>query len=184
MIRRVFRFVAVAFSALGFALSAAHAGIVDFSVTFLGGSSWRYDYTINNTTPSAGFDELTIFFDSTKYANLTNGIAPFGWDPLLIQPDTGIPADGYFDVISPTGILADGVTVSGFSVTIDYLVSGAPGAQPFDLIESRSFAVLSSGRSVDPNASTVPEPGSLALVFLGVGCAYLARRRVSRGSVH
>ena len=75
-------------------LPAAPTGIVDSTVTALGGSSWRYNYTINNPTPSLGFDEVTVYFDSTKYANLRAPIAPLGWDPLVVQPDTGIPADG------------------------------------------------------------------------------------------
>ena len=57
-------------------LPAAHAGIVYSAVTSLGGSSWRYDYTINNPTRSMGFDEITVYFDSTKFTNLSGGTAP------------------------------------------------------------------------------------------------------------
>ena len=182
MLHRLLRDLTIFLAAAISVVTATTAGVVDFAVTSLGGSSWRYNYTINNPTPSAGFDELTVYFDYSKYSNLSAGVAPSGWDLLLIQPDTGIPSDGYFDVLSLTGPLADGVSISGFSVTFDYVLGETPGAQPFDLIDSGSFTVLSSGRSIDPNASTVPEPESLALMLLGLGCAYMTRRRLNATS--
>jgi hypothetical protein len=41
-------------------LSVAWAGVVvDYTAKSLGGNLWRYDYTIDNPTPSLGFDEVT-----------------------------------------------------------------------------------------------------------------------------
>ena len=157
-------------------VSAAHAGIVQYTATPLGGSNWRYDYTIINTTPSAGFDELTIYFDPSRYGALASGTAPSGWDPLIVQPDTGIPADGFFDVLNLAGLLADGETVSGFSVVFSYLVAGTPGAQSFDLYESSNFTLVGSGRTAPTQATHVPEPQTLALMLAALVGLGFARR--------
>jgi hypothetical protein len=39
---------------------------------------------------------------------LADAVGPVGWDLLLIQPDTGIPATGYFDALALTGGIAVG----------------------------------------------------------------------------
>jgi hypothetical protein len=159
-------------------LSTAHASVVDYGVTSLGGNLWRYDYTVNNPSPSLGFDEVTIYFDPTKYSLLGTPVAPAGWDPIVVQPDAGIPSDGFFDVLNLSGSLAAGDSFSGFSVSFTYLLTDTPSAQSFDLINSSDFSVVNSGSTTNPMGSTqIPEPASLALVLLGIGCARLTRRR-------
>ena len=160
-------------------VSAAHAGIVQYTTTSLGGSNWRYDYTITNTTPSSGFDELTIYFDPGRYGAIASGTAPSGWDPLIVQPDTGIPADGFFDVLNLGGPLADGETVSGFSVVFSYLLSGTPGAQSFELYDFNSFTLLDSGRTATAQTTNVPEPQTLLLMLAALGGLGFARRRAN-----
>lgn len=162
-------------------LSMAHAGVVDFTTTSLGGNLWRYDYTINNETPSIGFDELTVYFDVNDYELLSSPVAPDGWDPLIIQPDPGIPADGFYDVLKLDGLLGQGVSVSGFSVSFAYLVDGTPGAQSFDLLDSSDFSVVYAGTTTV--LSAVPEPASLALMLAGLVGIYGTRRVLNPPSV-
>ena len=68
-------------------LSSAQAGIVDFTATALGGGIWLYDYTVNNNSPSLGFDELTIYFDPSTFSSLGTVSTAAGWDLILVQPD-------------------------------------------------------------------------------------------------
>lgn len=162
---------------LGSLCSQAHAGYVDFAATALGGNLWRYDYTVNNTGPSIAFDELTVYFDPSSYASLSGPSAASGWDAIAIQPDSGIPADGYYDALSLGGLVANGASVSGFSVSFEFLESGVPGAQRFEFLNSSDFSVVLSG-STSPAApvNQVPEPSSTALVLLGlVGIASIRR---------
>ena len=177
-------FRAIQFFAVAILLSStAHADLVQYQVTSLGANTWRYDYTINNTTPSAGFDELTIYFDPSKYSLLNSPVAPAGWDPLVIQPDTGIPADGYFDVLNLGGLLADGASFTGFSIEFTYLLNGTPGSQSYDLYDSSDFILVGSGRTTGAPTNDVPEPDTLALMLLGVGCIGFMRRRQNSASV-
>ncbi|MBN1765568.1 MAG: PEP-CTERM sorting domain-containing protein, partial [Sedimentisphaerales bacterium] len=56
--------------------------------------------------------------------------------------------------------IAPGETVSGFSVSFDWLGTGVPGAQFYEIIDPDDFSTLDSGY-------TVPEPGTTILLCLG-----------------
>ena len=105
---------------------------------------------------------------------MADSAGPSGWDLLLIQPDTGIPAAGYFDGLA----LADGIALDdalgGFSVTFDYLGAGTPGSQLFSIVNPNSFDELDSGTT---KRFSVPQPGTLPLMLAGMGAlAYWQRR--------
>ncbi|MDQ2734055.1 MAG: PEP-CTERM sorting domain-containing protein [Pseudomonadota bacterium] len=165
---------------LVFCVGAARAQSIDYSATSLGGNQWRYDYIIDNSSPGPSFDEVTVYFDSTKDTSLVLSASPAGWDPLVIQPDLGIPADGYLDVIDLGGPVAPGAAVSGFSTTFTYLVAGSPGSQRFELYDSSSFALLETGLTVAAGSvSPVPEPQTIVLMLGGL--VFLGLRRLKGG---
>jgi hypothetical protein len=167
--------------ALTLPFSAANAGVIDSSVTNISGNQWRYDYTINNRTPGLAFDEVTIYFAEGVYELLTGATAPAGWDALAIDPDSGIPADGFYDVLNLGGLLNDGETVSGFAVLFNYLGAGTPGVQSFDLIFSADFTVTYSGRTTQADTpGRIPEPATTALVLLALGALSPTRRTKER----
>lgn len=155
----------------------AHSAVVQSESTFLGGSSWRYDYTITHTGDTPDFDEVTIYFDPSSYSALSAGVAPAGWDPLVIQPDNGIPADGFFDVLNLGGLLSVGDSFSGFSITFNYLLNDAPGVQSFDLYDSSDFSLVGSGRTSVAGANAVPEPESLVLALTALAGIGAVRRK-------
>jgi MYXO-CTERM domain-containing protein len=68
---------------------------------------------------------------------------------------------------SYAGGIPVGGAVSGFAVQFDWLGSGAPGAQPFDIVDPQTLQPLFSG-------TTVPEPAGLLLLALA---GLVARRR-------
>lgn len=148
---------------------AAHSGTVQSSYTPLGGASWAVAFTVTNTGEPAPVSEFTVYFAEGLFANLAVTGSPGTWDSIAIQPDSGIPADGFFDalVIDQSDALDNGESQSGFSMTFDFLGTGAPGALPFDFLDA-NFTVIASGRTTVPGGGggTVPEPTTWVLVVM------------------
>ena len=66
-----------------------HAAKVQFAVTPLRGSTWRYDYSIVNDSPF-GTSELRVFFEPTTFAALSAVATPPGeWLSSVLQPIRG-----------------------------------------------------------------------------------------------
>ena len=163
--------------ALALWTSPARAQSIDYSVTSLGANQWRYDYLIDNSHPGPSFDEATVYFDVVSDTSLALAASPAGWDPLVIQPDVAIPADGYLDVIDLGGAVPAGSSVAGFSVTFQSLAAVSPGAQRFELYDSSSFALLGSGLTVAlGSVALVPEPETIALLLGGMAALVVRRR--------
>jgi hypothetical protein len=177
---RMIRLVAALALGCGMLMSAASAAIT-YRLTPLGGNAYAYSYTIGNDT-GMPVDELTLYFDRLLYANLHLDAAPAGWDPLLLQPDLALPADGFLDLLTLGPPLPHGGSLDGLSVSFSYLGQGQPGAQPFDVVDPETFAVLFAGRTVGMQAPhDIPAPAPLPLLMLGLGvlAAGPARRRLT-----
>jgi len=151
--------------------STAAASIIRFELTNVAGSTWQYDYSVENDSLVGPLEEFSIFFELGLYESLSVAATPEGWDGLVAQPDAEIPDDGFFDAIALSDGIAAGTELSGFSVRFDWLGTGIPGSQAFDIVDPLSLETIESGQ-------TVPEPGALALVLAGLGL--VAERRVRR----
>lgn len=146
-------------------MTGANATTIDYTATALGANQWRYDYSVTNDTLAVPLKEFTIFFDESLYGQLFNAEAPFGWDPLLIEPDSAIPAPGFFDVLAMGDGIAPGASLGGFAVSFTYLGAGLPGAQRFSIVDPVSFAEIDAGITQGPAA--IPLPGTVWLLLLG-----------------
>jgi len=180
--------LALAFGLL--ALPSANAQVT-YTATDISGSTWEYDYTVSNSVLSSSLTEFTTFFTLGQYSNLVTETSPGNWSPIAAQPDPGLPADGFYDVLALDSGLASGGSQSGFSVQFTYLGSGTPGSQLFNFVDSSSFATLfagqttlSSGGSGGSGPTSVPEidPSALvsAMTLLLGALAVMRGRRPSR----
>ena len=173
---------------LAFALAAgsglSQAAIVSAGLNALGDNIWRVAITVQNDGTLASIPGLTVYFDQNLFGTLSNATTPVGWDPMLFQPDSGLPARGAFDALALGGafeVLA-GQTLSGFGVDVVYLGTGTPGPMAYEIYALvGAFAVtLGSGTTVAPTAA-VPEPMTAWLVALGLaGCAVTRRSAAVR----
>lgn len=160
------------------AAAPALAAAVTYQATALGGDAWRYDYAVRNDGSPAAIEEFTIFFEVGLYADLAVAAFPAGWDPLVVQPDPGLPADGFFDALALGAGLLSGEEAL-FSVTFTFSGLGAPGAQEFHVVDPGSLDVLERG--LTSAAVALPEPGTLPLLLVAavVLIALRNRRRIS-----
>ena len=109
--------------------------------------------------------------------------SPAGWDPLVIQPDPALPADGYLDVIDLGGTVPAGALVAGFSVTFTSLTAGSPGPQRFELYDSSSFNLRGTGLTAALGSTTTPVPEPEVIVLL-LGGLLALRVRISGTLLH
>jgi len=166
--------------------SPSFATFIKYEASQVGGSTWRYDYTIENDSLGAPIDEFTIFFGLDQYANLTGLGLPTGWDGFIAQPDPLLPDDGFIDVLALSGGVLPGQSLGAFSIVFDWLLDGAPGSQRFDIIDPASFTTIDSGftslASSTPPVTEVPEPAPLALFGAGLLAIVALRRRARAGT--
>jgi hypothetical protein len=136
---------------------------VNLVVVDLGANTFKAIYTLEPTLAAASFNELTLYFDPRAITSLSLLSAPADWDTLVVQSDTQIPADGFFDAIfSPLDPASS--SAATFSLTLH-----GPVALPsrYELLNSSTMSVVQTGIT-----AVVPEPSAWTL--LTAGCLLLA----------
>lgn len=157
----------------------AQATLITFDVTNIAGNIFEYTYTVQNGTFGVDIEEFTIYFDVNLFQNLSFAAASAGWDPLVVQPDAVLADDGFYDALALAVGIAPGDTLGGFSVRADFLGAGTPGAQPFEIFDPLTFALVDSGTTVRADAVAVAEPASMWIFALGFLAIAGAARRLS-----
>jgi len=120
---------------------------------------WRYTYTLENTDfdPGEGF---TIVFSAVDYVALAEPSAPDpDWNAIVLQPDLLLPDHGYFDAQAQVAAPSN---AGSFSVVFDWLGTGTPGPQPYELYDT-------SFDSVEQGVTTIiPDPSTALLMVVGL----------------
>jgi opacity protein-like surface antigen len=156
------------------AISASAAEVVG-TYSPLGGSQWSLAFTVKNTAEAVPVHQFTVYFDESLFSGLAVTGSPATWDSIVIQPDSGLPAAGFFDalVLDSSGALGISEVETGFAVTFEYLGLGAPGSLPFDFLDE-AFNVIASGRTT--LVGEVPEPATWLLMAFALVAALSCRR--------
>ena len=165
-------FTAVVFMSIFFAQSAG-ATIVSYSLTDLGSDSFEYVYIIENDSLQVAIEQFTIWFDEQLYDNLqvtTQSPLSDGWDEVIL-PSSGFGIPLGYDADTLGSGVGSGLSVEGFSVSFDWLGTGQPSYQPFEIINPSDSQTIDSG-------NTVPEP-TMILLF-GLGSMFLKNFRFTK----
>lgn len=148
----------LSFVGLFFLPTIALAAEISFLNFWLGGTSWKTEYSVRNDVDPLEFDEITIYFDESAYSSLSVLSAPAEWDAIVIQPEPLIPASGFYDALKLTGN-ASAIVYDGFSISYTFLGLGSPGPQQYDLLRSSDLSITKSGFSIP----AIPIPSALVL---------------------
>lgn len=157
----------------------SQATLIEYDVQNFAGNTWEYTYTVTNDTLASDIELIDVFFTLGLYENLAPTVTPAGWDPLVFQPDPAIPADGLYDVLAlfVPGI-APGDTLGGFGVQFDFLGTGTPSDQFFEIVDPFTFAPVDSGstQASSTGPAPVPEPSTIWLAGIGLVGLFGARK--------
>lgn len=153
---------------------------VHYDLVSLGSGRFQYAYLVTNDTLTQSIDEFTIYFSRDETANLTVGGAPAGWDVLTVQPDSNLPDDGFYDALALTAGIAPTASAGNFSVSFDFLDSGLPASQRFEIVDRGNLSVLDAGTTIA--RTVVPLPPAWGLLAVAVSGLCVRRRCVRRGA--
>lgn len=167
----------------------AHADFVSYALTSLGGTDYRYEYTVTNDGSlgaSVAVTGFTIMFNPTLYDENSLSIVtaePLAsdWDELIFYSAPGV--DAAYDAYALAGGVAAGSTISGFAVEFTWLGNGTPGAQPYEIYDQDTFDLIAFGTTNlassidDPTSPQVPEPNIFILLLTAAFAAIVIGRR-------
>lgn len=153
--------------------------LTDLTDLVVGEDLWEGVYRVSSVSFLAG-QGLTLYFPHGEYSQISDALPPVSgdWDALTIQPNTGLPDDGFFDALA----LVDSPSLADpFRLRFLWHGSGTPGEQVFETYDtSGGFAVLESGAT----AVVVPEPAhvTMATGLLILGGMAFGRFRARRSA--
>jgi hypothetical protein len=166
----------IAGSILALAMQTGSAAVLtvayttsDLADTVPGADRWQFTYrAAGSLNPFEGFN---VLFKPSDFAALSVDSTPPGWLTYALGPDLAFATDGVFSsTIDGTGTLP-----AEFIVSFDWIGTGVPGSQPFEIFDD-SFNVAGEGITTP---ATLPEPGSLILMGGGLAAFAMIRRRYS-----
>lgn len=100
----------------------------------ISGQRWEADYVIANESSSTPIKGLRVTFPANSYDNIAIITTPSTWDAISANPDTVIGANGIYEIFTITSEIIDGDPLKGIRLEFDWLKSGSPSSQSFEII--------------------------------------------------
>lgn len=180
--RRIAKAAAPLAAAVGLIASSlvTHAAVMNVMfINLAGGNQYLAEFAVKNDGTPAAISGFTVYFDETRFTNLSLTANPLTWDSLLIQPDLGLPASGFLDglILDPLNALLLGQTQSGFDVMFDYIGQGLPGGMAFEIHDDAFTTLFSGVTTTVPTGGQIPEPAAIWLTLIAVGSLAASRVR-------
>ena len=147
---------------------------ITYNIAEIGPGHWEYLYTVENIDLTAGIEQFIVWFDFSLYDNLaiTTVYPPArDWTESIVEPGPTAADPGRYEAItqaSPQAITI-GHSAGGFAVSFDWLGTGDPGPQFYEILEPFTTNVIDSGWTI------VPEP--LTITLLGLGALVLCSHK-------
>ncbi len=145
----------------------------DYDLNHLGGQRWQYSYTVENFDFEPDIYGFIVYFDYGLYSNLaseTPDSLTEQWDEVVVSPfsySNFSPFEGYYDALSVNEPITVGHSVSGLSVSFDWLGAGSPGGQAFEIYSPETWETISSGMTETEQVGVIPAPGAVCLGVFG-----------------
>ena len=110
----------------------------DLTDVVVGQDRWSINYLVSGSF--VGFGGLNVTYPYSNFANLmaTASPDPLVWTVNVTQPDAGVFADGLVSLSPSTDIT---VADLPFSVEFNWLGTGSPGSQAFEIFDDL-FAIV------------------------------------------
>jgi hypothetical protein len=168
-------------------IQTAGAVTIGYELTNIEDNRWQYDYTISNDSTEYFWDAISIVFEYGSYSNLTLGVGVYDADEylwiwndewmLVLGEPTYMTGDGELLAFNFFGLSPD-QSVSGLTVSFDWLGNGKPGDQLFTIIDVNDPTyTVGGGVTSNLDTSDVPEPQTFMLLGTGIlGIAAYYRR--------
>lgn len=148
---------------------------ISYSLEDLGLGRWKAVYEVHNISLINPIQEFTLWFDYGLYSNLsieTPSPLNTAWNENIYEPyrlPPLSPFNGYYDALAFDSGIFSGQLTAGFTITFDWLGTGLPSAQRYEVINPGTFETVAEGQTVH-----IPEPACMLLVLTGV--AYFKKR--------
>ena len=151
----------------GFLPGAASAATVQYEAIDLadvvsGEDLWQYRYQVSGTFEA--FGGFNVLFDPASYSQLEDPPPAVNadWALSVIQPDTGLPADGLY---TATALNGTPDLTSPFILNVVWLGVASPGSQAFEVFNA-TFDIIETGVT---SVSAVPLPTAGWLLVMALG---------------